>query len=74
MADDNYLVVLTFQGTKTAAAVYTQLQQLEKEHGVSIVDAIIIERDAGASPGSTPLVEPGSGQGIAPATSPLERS
>jgi uncharacterized membrane protein len=72
MADDNYLVVLTFQGAKTAEAVYAQLEQLEKEHAVSIADAIIIERDAGASPGSTPLVEPGSGQGIAPATSPLE--
>ena len=71
-ADENYLVVLTFQGTKTAAAVYAQLQQLEKEHLASIADAIIIERDGGEPPGSTPPVEPGSGQGIAPATSPLE--
>ena len=55
MAEENYLVVLTFQGAKTAAAMYTQLQELEKKHGVSIVDAVIIERGAGAAPGSTPL-------------------
>jgi len=72
MADDNYLVVLTFQGTKTAAAVYEQLEALEKEHLASIADAIIIERGGGEPPGSTLPVEPGSGQGIAPATSPLE--
>lgn len=71
-AAENYLVVLTFQGTKTAAAVYAQLEELEKEHLASIADAIIIERDGGEPPGSAPPVEPGSGQGIAPATSPLE--
>jgi len=72
MADENYLVVLTFQGTKTAAAVYAQLEQLEKEHAASIADAIILERDGGEPPGSTPPVELGSGQGVAPVTSPLE--
>lgn len=71
MADDNYLVVLTFQGTKTAAAVYAQLEQLEKEHAASIADAIILERDGGEPPGSTTAIEPGSGQGVAPVTSPL---
>jgi uncharacterized membrane protein len=72
MADKNYLVVLTFQGAKTAAAVYAQLETLEKEHLASIADAIIIERDGGEPPGSVPPVEPGSGQGVAPTTSPLE--
>jgi uncharacterized membrane protein len=72
MAEDNYLVVLTFQGAKTAAAMYTQLQELEKKHDVSILDAIIVEVGAGAAHGSTPAVEPGSGQGVTPTTSPLE--
>ena len=71
-AAENYLVVLTFQGTKTAAAVYAQLEALEKEHLASIADAIIIERDGGEPTGSAPPVELGSGQGIAPTTSPLE--
>lgn len=72
MADDNFLVVLTFEGEKTAAAVYAQLEQLEKEHAVIIADAVIIERDGGEPPASTPPVELGSGQGVAPVTSPLE--
>jgi uncharacterized membrane protein len=72
MAEGNYLVVLTFQGAKTAAAMYTQLQELEKKHGVSIVDAVIIERGAGASPGTTPPVELGSGQGTASAATTTE--
>jgi uncharacterized membrane protein len=72
MADENYLVVLTFEGMGTAAAVYAQLEQMEKEHLVKIADAIIIERGSGAPPGGSPPVELGSGQGVAPTTSPLE--
>jgi uncharacterized membrane protein len=73
MADENYLVVLTFEGMGTAAAVYAQLEQMEKEHLVKIADAIIIERGSGEPPGSAPPVELGSGQGVGSApTGPAE--
>jgi uncharacterized membrane protein len=62
MADENYLVVLTFEGTKTAAAVYAQLEALEKEQLASIVDAIIIERDGGEPPYREHLSEAGCEQ------------
>ena len=60
MTDTDYLVVLMFAGTSTAAAVYDQVEQLEKQHLVKIADAIIIERDSGYN--ATP-VAPSSGQG-----------
>jgi uncharacterized membrane protein len=69
MAENNYLVVLTFEGMGTAAAVYAQFEQMEKEHLVDIADAIIIERDGSASPGGAPPVELGSGQGVGSAPS-----
>jgi uncharacterized membrane protein len=50
MAETNNLVVLTFEGVQTAAAVYEQLEQMEKEKQLKIADAIIIERGAESAP------------------------
>jgi uncharacterized membrane protein len=67
MADTNNLVVLSFEGMGTAAAVYEQLEQMEKEQLLEIEDAIIVERDAGEASGRLMPSTPGTtGGGVVP--------
>lgn len=63
MAETNNLVVLTFEGKETAAAVYEQIEQMEKDKLVKVVDAVIVEYDDVEMGGMMPPIEGGSGKG-----------
>lgn len=63
MADTNNLIVLTFEGKETAAAVYEQIEQMEKDKLVKVADAVIIEYDDVELGGMMPPVEGGSSKG-----------
>ncbi len=70
MADKNNLVVLTFEGSGTASAVYSEIESMEKDKLLEIEDAIIIERaedgpslrEAPIRAGSSPDTRVGSGK------------
>jgi uncharacterized membrane protein len=73
MADSNNLVVLTFQGAGTAAAVYEQIVRMEEEKQVKLKDAIIIEREGGDAAATMSPAPSGSGQGgVVPITTALD--
>lgn len=73
MAETNNLVVLTFEGQGSAAAVYEQIEQMQKEKLLTIQDAIILEREGGAGTGAAAAQPAASGQGsTAAAMSPAD--
>jgi uncharacterized membrane protein len=68
MSGSNNLVVLTFVGMETAATVYAQIEQMEKEGLVEIEDAILIERVEGDDGLVTPPTSASFGDGGVAAT------
>lgn len=70
----NNLVVLSFEGVATAAVVYDQIAEMEKQKLLSITDAVILERDESGGLGSNAPLPGGSGQaaGAPPATKPSD--
>jgi uncharacterized membrane protein len=63
------LVALMFEGMGTAAAVYEQIEGMEKENLLSVTDAIIIERESGGTSVNMMTVAPATGQGTVTAAS-----
>jgi uncharacterized membrane protein len=62
MGKESNLVVLTFEGEGTAAAVYSEIERLANEKLVSIEDAVILEYGEEQVAAATTPTEP-SGQG-----------
>lgn len=70
MAQKSNLVVLTFDGLETAAAVYKQIEQMESEKLVTIEDAIILERsESGVTAAAAPPAASGQGGTVAVSSS-----
>lgn len=71
MAETKNLVVLTFEGAQTAAAVYEQFEEMEKAKQLKIADAVIIERGPGSAPAVPTLAASGE-TNAPPVENPVE--